>query len=269
MVNITRIHIRPLVPAGVSIDPKISHKFTAWSGSLSSAHISERHGLGVFRGYIFVRFGGFGISLLQRYLCRLTQTTVIILQGALAGGANHLRPEATVLSEVSLHCRRLLLCLGLCVLQVGRPLEILTVLVNFLFRPSAKHHNQDQPQAVRGSKCICTDLGVFPATPLDGSSVHVRRTRVPRETSLSGKPPFLASSWRRRELTRTSDPLFWDTVFSMDITSTEALSNIVAIVYSPTKVDVARKLRGDKAQSFVDLIDRVSDSGDSHRLFWC
>jgi len=45
----------------------------------------------------------------------------------------------------------------------------------------------------------------------------------------------------------------------MDITSAEVLSNIAAIVYSPTKVDVARELRGNEAQSFVDLIDRVSD----------
>ena len=59
-----------------------------------------------------------------------------------------------------------------------------------------------------------------------------------------------------------SDPLFWDTIFSMDITSAEVLSSIATIVYSPTKVDMARELQGEEAQSFVDLIDRVSDAGE-------
>jgi hypothetical protein len=47
----------------------------------------------------------------------------------------------------------------------------------------------------------------------------------------------------------------------VDITSTEGLSNVSTLVHSPSKIAVARSFRGDKAQSFINLIDRVSDLG--------
>ena len=53
---------------------------------------------------------------------------------------------------------------------------------------------------------------------------------------------------------------FWDTIFSVDITSTEGLSKVAALVRSPSDITVARSLRGDQAQKLIDLIDRVSDS---------
>ena len=58
-----------------------------------------------------------------------------------------------------------------------------------------------------------------------------------------------------------SDALFWDTIFSIDITPAEGLSNIAILVHSPSKITIARSLRGDQAQTLVDLIDRVSNSG--------
>ena len=45
----------------------------------------------------------------------------------------------------------------------------------------------------------------------------------------------------------------------MDITSTEGLSNVSTLIHSPSKIAVARSFRGDKAQSFINMIDRVSD----------
>jgi len=48
----------------------------------------------------------------------------------------------------------------------------------------------------------------------------------------------------------------------MDITSAEILSNVVTIVYSPTKVNMARNLRDEKAQSLIDLIDPVGGRGN-------
>ena len=47
----------------------------------------------------------------------------------------------------------------------------------------------------------------------------------------------------------------------MDITSVEGLSDITMLVQSPSKIHVARNLVGDQAQSFIDLIDQVSDLG--------
>ena len=61
------------------------------------------------------------------------------------------------------------------------------------------------------------------------------------------------------------DTHFWDTIFSTDITSAEGLSNIAALVHSPSKVTAARGLRGGQAQDMIDLIDRVSDPLNAHR----
>ena len=63
-------------------------------------------------------------------------------------------------------------------------------------------------------------------------------------------------------LIQTLDALFWDAIFSMDITSAEGLSNVSAIVHSPSKIIVARNLQGDRAQRFIDIIDHVSDPGE-------
>jgi hypothetical protein len=46
----------------------------------------------------------------------------------------------------------------------------------------------------------------------------------------------------------------------MDIASAEGLSNISTLVHSPSKITMARSLRGDDAQRLIDLIDQVSDS---------
>lgn len=77
--------------------------------------------------------------------------------------------------------------------------------------------------------------------------------------SHSGIYPPLTST--RRVLTSDSDALFWEAIFSVDVTSAEGLSKIVALVHSPSQITMARSLRDDQAQAFVDLIDRVSDSG--------
>ena len=61
-------------------------------------------------------------------------------------------------------------------------------------------------------------------------------------------------------LTQMLDAHFWDTIFSVDITSTQGLSKVAALVHSPPDITVARSLRGDQAQRLIDLIDRVSRS---------
>ena len=61
-------------------------------------------------------------------------------------------------------------------------------------------------------------------------------------------------------LTEILDALFWDAIFSLDTSSAEGLSNISTLVRSPSKIAMARSLRGDDAQRLINLIDRVSDS---------
>lgn len=63
------------------------------------------------------------------------------------------------------------------------------------------------------------------------------------------------------EIRWPADTLFWDTIFSMNITSAECLPNISTLVHSPSKISEARSLQGDQAQSLIDLIDQVCDSG--------
>jgi hypothetical protein len=63
-------------------------------------------------------------------------------------------------------------------------------------------------------------------------------------------------------LIQTLDALFWDAIFSMDITSAEGLSNVSTLAHSPSNIIVARNLQGDRAQSFVDIIDQVSGPGE-------
>ena len=61
----------------------------------------------------------------------------------------------------------------------------------------------------------------------------------------------------RRMLTSDLDALFWEAIFSVDIMSAEGLSNIAALVHSPSKITVARNLRNGQAQNLIDLIDQV------------
>lgn len=95
----------------------------------------------------------------------------------------------------------------------------------------------------------------FPATPLGGNGTP----------TCSVKPVLLARihsfACGGQTLNQISDALFWDAIFSTDITSVEGLSNITTLLQSPSKIHVARNLLGDQAQSFIDLIDRVSDLG--------
>ena len=45
----------------------------------------------------------------------------------------------------------------------------------------------------------------------------------------------------------------------MDVTSPKGLSNIATLLQSRSEINVARSLRGDKAQRFIDRIDQVSE----------
>ena len=84
---------------------------------------------------------------------------------------------------------------------------------------------------------------------------------MPHETGPSGAHLSLWQSPRTKALTQTLDALFWDAIFSMDVTSEEGLSKVSTIVRSPSKIAEARSLQGDKAQRFIEQIDRVSDFG--------
>ena len=108
----------------------------------------------------------------------------------------------------------------------------------------------------------CDDLGATPLPHPDVTVPGTQRAQMPCKTSSSGKYPLFSFRWASTSAYPDSDAHFWDTIFSMDITSDpEVLSNVVTIVYSPTKVNTARSLQGEKAQSFIDLIDRVGDQG--------
>jgi hypothetical protein len=69
-------------------------------------------------------FPDFGNPFFNFYLCQLTRTTVIIIQGALAADAEPLHLKATVLTEGSSVCRHLPLRSVLRVPQVGRSSNI-------------------------------------------------------------------------------------------------------------------------------------------------
>jgi hypothetical protein len=106
------------------------------------------------------------------------------------------------------------------------------------------------------------DFGVSPTTPLEGNGICVRRAVVmPHEIVPPGAHPSLWQNPCTKALTQALDTLFWDAIFSMDVTSAEGLSNISTLVHSPSKITAARSLQGDKAQTFIDLMDRVSDLG--------
>ena len=79
-------------------------------------------------------------------------------------------------------------------------------------------------------------------------------------TDLSGAHSSLHLRWIT--LIHTPDALFWDTIFSMDVTSTEDHLNIATLLSSPSKIIDAINLQGDQAQRFIDLIDQVSDSAN-------
>ena len=99
------------------------------------------------------------------------------------------------------------------------------------------------------------DSSVFLTTPL---GTCARRVCSTKPDLLVRVHPFICDG---QTLTFTLDTHFWDTIFSMDITSAEGLSNFSTLVHSPSEIVVARSLRGDKAQSFIDIIDHVSDPG--------
>jgi len=69
--------------------------------------------------------------------------------------------------------------------------------------------------------------------------------------------PFLVTDKHSPAL----DALFWDTISSMDVASTQGLSTIAALVHSPSSIICARCLRGDQAQTLADKLDQASDSG--------
>jgi len=90
---------------------------------------------------------------------------------------------------------------------------------------------------------------------------------TPDEPACNTKPAALPArihpfARRGLALIQISDVHFWDTIFSMDTTSTEGLSNITTLIHSPSDITVARSLRGNQAQGLIDLIDRVSVPGD-------
>lgn len=98
----------------------------------------------------------------------------------------------------------------------------------------------------------------FSCTPYNPLGDTELRAFMLCETGPSGKSPSLCCYYGST-LTLALDALFWDTIYSMDIASAEGLSNITTLLHSPQKILDARNLRGDQAQRFIDLIDRVSD----------
>ena len=83
---------------------------------------------------------------------------------------------------------------------------------------------------------------------------------MPHDIDPSGTHPSKCAFACGQKLTQILDALFWDAIFSMDITSTEGLSRMSTLIHSPSKITTARSLQGDDAQRLINLIDRVSDS---------
>ena len=50
----------------------------------------------------------------------------------------------------------------------------------------------------------------------------------------------------------------------LETASNESLSEVRSLLYSPTKITVARSLQGDEAQALIDFLDRVSRLSTTH-----
>ena len=54
------------------------------------------------------------------------------------------------------------------------------------------------------------------------------------------------------------DIQFWTNLYSVEITSSECLSEVQSLLGCPSKIAHARSFRGREAQMFVDFLDQVS-----------
>ena len=54
------------------------------------------------------------------------------------------------------------------------------------------------------------------------------------------------------------DIQFWTNMRSMEVTSSECLAEVQALLSSPSKITLARSFRGNEAQMFIDFLNQVS-----------
>ena len=62
------------------------------------------------------------------------------------------------------------------------------------------------------------------------------------------------------QLVGSSDTQFLKAIHSADVDSSERLSEVQSLLNSPFKVTLVRSLQGNEAQTFIDALDRVSQS---------
>jgi len=68
----------------------------------------------------------------------------------------------------------------------------------------------------------------------------------------------LRPQWLDCRLTESLDTQFWLSICAMEVTSSECLTEVRSLLSCRSNIDVARSLRGNEAQMFVDFLDRVS-----------
>jgi hypothetical protein len=96
----------------------------------------------------------------------------------------------------------------------------------------------------------------LPTTPLRQPWSGV--VDMPREEVPPGTLPILHPHWLDNPLIEVLDMQFWANIYSTEITSNECLSEVLSLLSCPSRIAVARSLRENEAQTFIDFLDRVS-----------
>ena len=78
------------------------------------------------------------------------------------------------------------------------------------------------------------------------------------EASRPSTPPLLRPQRVGDSLTDSFDVQFWTNIRSLDIDSREYILGVQSLLNSPSKITLARSLKGAKAQMFTNFLDQVS-----------
>ena len=78
------------------------------------------------------------------------------------------------------------------------------------------------------------------------------------EASPSGAFSLLRSWLIDHRLIESLEMQFYASIYLMEVTSDECLSKVWSLLSCPSKINVARSLRGSEAQMFIDFLDQVS-----------
>jgi len=81
---------------------------------------------------------------------------------------------------------------------------------------------------------------------------------MPCESGPSGTFPPLRPQRTDRRPTESLNIRPWTSIYSMEITSSECLSEVRSLLSCPSKITLVRSFGGNEARKFIDFLDRVS-----------